>query len=574
MKRIEGQIKDQEDLAKQALSWIVCSEFQLTTLELQHALAVEIGECQFDDENIPHVDDIVSVCAGLVTVDEDTEIIRLVHFTTQEYFGRSKATWIQNKAYVNIARVCLTYICFDIFRDGICASDKKFEERLDNYPLFQYASCYWGSYAWLALIPSLELMEFLECDSVVEASFQALLAAELSTSQPGYSYELGKKSRGLHYAAVFGLDGAVTILLDRGHYVDVEDGHGRTPLSFAAENDHVATIKLLLGRGAKVDSMASGVANGRTPLSYAAERSQEDSVKLLLEECANPNSQEYVLPRGWERLTTEDGRAYYTDHNTRTTSWGAPEYVLPRGWERRITEDGRAYYADHNTRTTSWVAPKQTVSNLEKLKLDGGLTPLLYAVIQDNLSIVKLLLAVDDIDINKVDNLGRTPLYHAVDYGHRTIFELLFARNEIVVDVGDFLGFTAFSQAASRDRLWCMGQLLATEMVDPDQKDNSGCTPLRHAAERGHIAIVEWLLATHRVDPDSKDHVGRTPLSRAAKEGHGAIVELLLATERVDPTWKDDTEQTPLDYAVAAGDEGSVRALISAGGVAGSSCVS
>ncbi|KAH8733670.1 hypothetical protein BGZ61DRAFT_528933 [Ilyonectria robusta] len=567
VERIEGQIKDQEDLAKQAVSWIVCSETELTTLQLQHALAVEIGEPQFDKENMPHVDDIVSVCAGLVTVDEHTKIIRLVHFTTQEYFRRSKATWIQNAAHVNIARVCLTYLCFDIFRDGVCVHYKDFQERLDKYPLFKYASHYLGIHAVVASLPPLELMEFLECDSAVEASFQALLVGKLSWSHPSYTLQLGKKSRGLHYASVFGLDEAVTMLLDRQHHVDVEDGHGRTPLSFAAENGHIAIIKLLLGRGAKVDSMASGVENGRTPLSFAAEGAQEDSVKLLLEQGANPNSQEYVVPRGWERAKSEDGKVYYVNHFSGTTTWSDPRYDtnLPEGWERRIAPNERPYYVDHNTRMTSWDAPQQTVSNLEKSKLDGGRTPLLYAVIGDKLSVVKVLLAVDDIDINKVDNIGRTPLHHAVMCGHRPIFELLFARDEIVVDVRDIVGSTAFSAAASRDELWYMEQLLAAERVDPDQKDNFGSTPLQHAAGRGHIAMVERLLATHRVDPGGRDCIGRTPLSCAAEKGHGAIVELLLATKRVDPTLKDVTGQTPFDYAVAAGDESSVRALTSYG---------
>jgi len=38
MERIDSQIKDQEELAKQVLSWITCAKRPLTTSELQHAL--------------------------------------------------------------------------------------------------------------------------------------------------------------------------------------------------------------------------------------------------------------------------------------------------------------------------------------------------------------------------------------------------------------------------------------------------------------------------------------------------------------------------------------------------------
>jgi hypothetical protein len=81
MTRISGQIKDQEELAKQTLGWITCSKRPMTTTELQHALGVEVGESRLDEDNFPEVEDIVSVCAGLVTIDEESGIIRLVHYT-------------------------------------------------------------------------------------------------------------------------------------------------------------------------------------------------------------------------------------------------------------------------------------------------------------------------------------------------------------------------------------------------------------------------------------------------------------------------------------------------------------
>ncbi|XP_064393564.1 NEDD4-like E3 ubiquitin-protein ligase WWP2 [Halichondria panicea] len=62
------------------------------------------------------------------------------------------------------------------------------------------------------------------------------------------------------------------------------------------------------------------------------------------------------LPTGWEQRMDPQGRTYYLDHSTRTTSWDRPE-VLPSGWERRHDSRGRIYYVDHNTRTTTWQKP-------------------------------------------------------------------------------------------------------------------------------------------------------------------------------------------------------------------------
>ncbi|TGZ83198.1 HECT-domain-containing protein [Ascodesmis nigricans] len=89
------------------------------------------------------------------------------------------------------------------------------------------------------------------------------------------------------------------------------------------------------------------------------------------------------LPPGWEQRTTADGRTYFVDHNTRTTTWVDPrrqQYIrmyganqgqqtiqqqpvsqlgpLPSGWEMRLTNTARVYFVDHNTKTTTWDDPR------------------------------------------------------------------------------------------------------------------------------------------------------------------------------------------------------------------------
>ncbi|KAG0046889.1 hypothetical protein BGZ83_007964 [Gryganskiella cystojenkinii] len=90
------------------------------------------------------------------------------------------------------------------------------------------------------------------------------------------------------------------------------------------------------------------------------------------------------LPAGWEQRQTPEGRPYYVDHNTRSTTWVDPrrqQYVrmtdprsstqvavhqqpvsqlgaLPSGWEMRLTNTARVYFVDHNTKTTTWDDPR------------------------------------------------------------------------------------------------------------------------------------------------------------------------------------------------------------------------
>ncbi|XP_038662315.1 NEDD4-like E3 ubiquitin-protein ligase WWP2 isoform X2 [Scyliorhinus canicula] len=71
-----------------------------------------------------------------------------------------------------------------------------------------------------------------------------------------------------------------------------------------------------------------------------------------------------ALPTGWEQRVLPNGRVYYVDHNTKTTTWERP---LPPGWEKRVDQRGRFYYVDHNTRTTTWQRPTaETVRNFEQ----------------------------------------------------------------------------------------------------------------------------------------------------------------------------------------------------------------
>jgi hypothetical protein len=137
--RIQSQLDGYCELAKKVLSWITYARRPLTTAELCCALAVEPNEAELDPDNLPDLDDLLSVCAGLVIVDWESAVIRLVHYTTQEYFERIRDTW-DPSAQLHIASTCLTYLSFDVFSTGSCSSDEEFEERLQKSKFLDYAA--------------------------------------------------------------------------------------------------------------------------------------------------------------------------------------------------------------------------------------------------------------------------------------------------------------------------------------------------------------------------------------------------------------------------------------------------
>ncbi len=139
MERINGQMLGFRRLAKNVLLWITCAKRPLTTLEIQHALAVVVGDPKLDEDNIERIETMITVCARLVTVDEESGIIRLVHYTAQEYFEQTQGSWFLD-AESEITETCVAYLSFDIFEGGFCQTDDEFEERLHSNHLFDYAA--------------------------------------------------------------------------------------------------------------------------------------------------------------------------------------------------------------------------------------------------------------------------------------------------------------------------------------------------------------------------------------------------------------------------------------------------
>ena len=52
---------------------------------------------------------LVSVCYGLVTINTESGVIRLVHYTTEEYFERKRDSWFED-AHDQLAVTCATYL--------------------------------------------------------------------------------------------------------------------------------------------------------------------------------------------------------------------------------------------------------------------------------------------------------------------------------------------------------------------------------------------------------------------------------------------------------------------------------
>ncbi|RHZ45744.1 uncharacterized protein CDV56_101206 [Aspergillus thermomutatus] len=469
MEQVEQQIADRAQLAKRLLAWLTCAERALTLTELQHALAVVISESSFDEENLPDVEDMISSCAGLVTYNEENHIIRLVHYTTQEYLHKTWAFWFPN-AHREIGEACVTYLAYDDFEDGICKSEYHYDERLRKYPLYQYAATNWGRHAGKQP-PKLPLtLNLLNSNQKLAACWQAW-----TTYHYEFIDDMSEQRMGLHVAAEFGLEREAGALLRLGHLVDEVDSLGSTPLLKAVRNGHERVVRLLIENGA---SPLYKDDEGDTVLSVAAEGGHQSLVKILIDVGVDVNFGDKYGPSAppCAAATTHEGVV-------------------------RLPLDAAA---DVN---------------------DPGLTPLSRAA-ANGLRTVDQLWIYTGPEINNRKRPGQSPLRRSAEKGHREVVEMLLNQGA-EPDLLDRSGSTPLMEASSNGHTDVVSLLLGAG-AQPNLFFRRS-TALGYAVRHSQKAVVQLLLA-HGADPNvPPDAPGRnSPLSDAIRGGDVDIVETLL----------------------------------------------
>lgn len=466
MQRILGQVPSSRELAEQTLAWISRAKRQLSVSELQYALAVEVGESELDEENISQVADILSVCAGLVTVDEESRIIRLVHYTTQEYFQRKRQVWFRDPE-ADITQICVTYL---LFQSGPCLTRKEFEERLTLNPFYDYAARNWGHHARESSVLSSEVNDFLNCKVKIEASSQAI-------EDRAWDLLKDPQTTGLHLATYFGLEEAVKSMLEHGADIDSRDSYGGTSLLWAARYGRETVVNLLIERNAHLEMKDRF---GQTPLSRAAGSDNKRVAELLLENGADLESKDKY---GRSPLSTA----------ARDGNETAVKLLLEKGADLQSKDR-------YDLTPLSWAA-RYGFEAVVQLLLDGGAI------------------------LDSIDHFGRTPLSWAVESGYGAVVEVLLDKGADL-NLKDHSGRTPLSWI-TEDECKAVLKLLLDRKADLESRDDSGRTPLSWAAENTSEAVVEELL-DNGAELESEDHAGRTPLWWAARWANMTVVERLL----------------------------------------------
>ncbi|XP_064013634.1 E3 ubiquitin-protein ligase NEDD4 isoform X2 [Pogoniulus pusillus] len=129
-------------------------------------------------------------------------------------------------------------------------------------------------------------------------------------------------------------------------------------------------------------SAAQSISVGRQPQATSSDPSQQQPSQQ------QPEVEQGFLPKGWEVRHAPNGRPFFIDHNTKTTTWEDPRLKvsahprrktsldptdpgpLPPGWEERTHTDGRIFFINHNTKKTQWEDPR-----LQNVAITGPAVP-------------------------------------------------------------------------------------------------------------------------------------------------------------------------------------------------------
>lgn len=121
---------------------------------------------------------------------------------------------------------------------------------------------------------------------------------------------------------------------------------------------------------------------------------------------------------------------------------------------------------------------------------DDGLTPLMAAVISEDINIVKPFLKASGVDLNVQDNEGRTALIFGATNGKDDIVKVLIADPRIKLNIQDISGNSALIWSAYKGHEKVAKALLDVK-ADTELTDNQGKTARDYAKKPSVRALFK-----------------------------------------------------------------------------------
>ena len=554
LQRIDSQHTDDRDMANSVLSWVCYAKRPLTIRELQHVLSLDLDNLDFDPQSVTEQDVLLSVCAGLVTVDADSGIVRMVHYTAQEFFEKFRSDRFCD-AQQTIVTNCPQYLSFDTL-NGYCQNLEDVENRLHSHPFLAYAAEFWGHHlrGHLESVMSDQVFEFFAKKEKISCASQILLLLVCGwETKPTSSV---KKASALNLAAYFGLDHIVTLLLEKSAivtgktaksiYLDSHDQNYGTALHWAALGNNASTLNALLAEEGTESLINEANCWTNTAIFEAVRNSRPQAIRALLQRGADASIRGNAFTLTPLHEASIHGRAddirVLLDSNNKQQMLRQQAHEGPTALHFSAT---RNHY------------------EASKVLLDNGAsifaqdmyskTPLHTAAEHGASKTARLLLDRDSSmqHLSMQSQARKTAFQSACMLGYTEVASL-FLRTEIIAQLlqsqPDTIDVTLRSAAAKGQA--SMVGLLLQYSTRPLPVDSSMVTLLHTAVVSGNIETVRLLVNSNECKGmiSAATAMGSTPIHEAARRGFAEIVKFL-ACEGADLDAKDKQGQTALHCA-------------------------
>jgi uncharacterized protein len=316
----------------------------------------------------------------------------------------------------------------------------------------------------------------------------------------------------LYLAAVNGNADVIRRLLDAGVDPNAADPGGETALMTAARTGSAAALRALLERGATVDAKEPEF--GQTALMIAVRENNDAAVQILLEAGASANAQ------------TRKGPTPAFVPPCKGTGCGSEGVGINRGGVpdrgRRAEVKGGMTPLLYAARDGNVSAARRLIEAGADLELGDGnsIRPLLMSLLNNNLEVARLLLS-KGANVNADDFWGRTPLWAAVEYRNLDMnnndqdspTDNGVDRAPVLAMIKELIDAGANVNARTRELAPVRRWLYSLNEVS--WVDFTGQTPFLRAALSADTATMR-LLVEHGADPNLPTLAGTTPLMAAA----------------------------------------------------------
>ncbi|KAH6887856.1 hypothetical protein BKA70DRAFT_71651 [Coprinopsis sp. MPI-PUGE-AT-0042] len=264
--RILNQHPRHVSLAKAVLLWVVNAARSVTVEELQRAVATSPHNHKFEPARMVPETTFLGLCHGLVVLEEESRLVRLVHYTARKPVEESLLESFPHPHSLQ-ASICMTHLTKCEFESTTIDSKQALEQALKDDPLLAYSHDAWAFHAQASLDDMAVASQLAEFVTNCHA-FPALISGTFDLLSP------------LHLLIFYQLPLSFARPLNDGVLNVVTKIYGYTPMGLAGSQGYrVGVQALLLLAG---DSINKQDKTGASPLIYAAWHGHEGAVELLL----------------------------------------------------------------------------------------------------------------------------------------------------------------------------------------------------------------------------------------------------------------------------------------------------